>query len=39
MWTTEREKCLNTSIVAFSSAPSLSSGRCEIGRGSIDGVV
>jgi hypothetical protein len=36
MWTTERENCLNTSIVTFSSAPSLSSGRCAIGRGSID---
>ena len=36
MWTTERENLPNTSIVACSSAPSLSSGRCAIGRGSYD---
>ena len=34
MWTTERENFSNTSIVVCSSAPSLSSGRCAIGRGS-----
>src|ERR1044071_8557828 len=36
MCTTARENFLNTSIVAASSAPSLSSGRCATGRGSSD---